>query len=493
MIGSLGLCRVFFALVAAGLLFGCGDSEPTRTSLSALTAAQLDFNGRSVRVSGTLRTFDAPRHYWIENENLDRVALIGPDELAPLVGQTIEVSGLFVYDPNAGRRIEVEQISTAPEEPTDWNAPLPQPDAKATYFAWTPEEQLIGYRNMEKIFPARRVAADRASQPLPTTGEPLEVVYEQDGETWTTDRFMESSNAVGVLVLHRGQIVLERYRQGYDATQRWVSFSVAKSVTSTLVGAAIRDGAITSLDDPVTRYLPELIGSAYDGVTIHQLLTMTTGVAWNEDYEDPDSDVARIKVEPSVDGKDPIVAYMSRVTRETEPGARHQYNTGETHLTGSLVRAATGKHLADYLSEKIWMPLGMELDAYWLLTTGEAEQAGCCLSASLRDFARFGQFFMNGGTIGGTSVLPEGWVEMATAATEQSRVIEEEGSESGYGFMWWILGGGTYNAAGIFGQQIYLNPGLDLVVVIQSAWPTALWGFENHLNYPRAVEQAVSR
>ena len=137
----------------------------------------------------------------------------------------------------------------------------------------------------------------------------------------------------------------------------------------------------------------------------------------------------------------------------------------------------------------------MELDANWLLTKGESEQAGCCLSASLRDFGRFGLFFMNGGTIDGEPVLPDGWVEMATAATEQSRASEffREGPETGYGFMWWILDGDASNANGIFGQQIYINPMLDLVIVIQSAWPTAAGGFDNYLNYPHAVESAITR
>ncbi len=386
----------------------------------------------------------------------------------------------------------------ATSESTDvsssWNHPLPRPDPKATYFLWSPDEQLIGYRNMEKVFPSRRVAAGPYPRPLPIAERDLDVVYDRDGATWTTETFMNHTNVVGLLVIHHGEIVLERYRHGYDATQRWVSFSVAKSFASTLVGAAIKDGAIGSLDDLITAYLPTLAGSAYDGVTVRQLLTMTTGTAWNEDYEDPESDVARIKVEPAVDGADPIVAYMSRITRAAEPGTRFQYNTGETHLVGSLVRAATGKHLADYLSEKIWIPLGMELDASWLLTKGESEQAGCCLSASLRDFGRFGLFLMNGGTIDNDPVLPDGWVEIATTPTEQSRASEIilEG-EAGYGFMWWILDGGAYNAQGIFGQYIYINPTLDLVVVVQSAWPTAVGGFDRYLDYPHAVEEALTR
>ena len=255
----------------------------------------------------------------------------------------------------------------------------------------------------------------------------------------------------------------------------------------------LEDGAITSLADPLTEYLPGLTGPAYDGVTVRQLLTMTSGAAWNEDYADPSSDVAKIKTEPSVDRSDPIVAYMTRLERDAEPGETFHYNTGETHLVGSLVRAATGKTLADYLSEKIWTPYGMEHDATWMLDTSGREQAGCCLSATLRDFGRFGMFFLNGAEIDGKPIVPEGWVALATTTTEAAQDSEEMVAypQSGYGFMWWTTDGPGYQALGIFGQTIHINPELDLVIVTQSAWPTALSGLELEAPFMKAVEAAA--
>ena len=198
---------------------------------------------------------------------------------------------------------------------------LPQADPRTSYFLWTPDEQLVGYRNIDKIFDTRLVRAGGKPRPLANAVTPLGVSFEYEGEKLTEATFMELNNVVGLLVINDGEIVMERYRQDYDASQRWISFSMAKSFATTLVGAAVNDGAIRSVDDPLTEYLPALSGTAYDGVTIRQLLTMTTGTAWDEDYVNPDSDVARIKVEPSINGSDPVVTYMARTARSA---ARHE-------------------------------------------------------------------------------------------------------------------------------------------------------------------------
>ena len=202
----------------------------------------------------------------------------------------------------------------------------------------------------------------------------------------------------GVLVLHDGAVRLERYALTGGRQVRWHSFSIAKSITSTLVGAAMRDGSIKSLDDPVTRYITDLRGSAYDEVTVRQLLTMTSGVRWNEDYTDLKSDVARMYAEPPAPGLDMTVSYVRRLPREAPPGTKWVYKTSETNLVGVLVMAATGKPLADYLSEKIWRPYGMERDAEWMLDDIGHEQGGCCLAMTLRDLGRFGQFILDGAT-----------------------------------------------------------------------------------------------
>jgi CubicO group peptidase (beta-lactamase class C family) len=336
---------------------------------------------------------------------------------------------------------------------------------------WTREEQLAGYPNMEKQFPANTVRKGDTVSALPVSPTPVSIGYTYQGKPWSTDTYLEQNNGAGLLILKDGQIVFEDYAFGLDQTSRWTSFSVAKSFSSTLVGAAIREGFIGSLDDPITQYLPGLSGSAYEGVSVRQLLQMTSGVKWNEDYGDPNSDVARFSAEPSVDGSDPVVSYMARLPREAPPGTKWVYKTGETNLVGSLVRAAVKKPLAEYLSEKIWVPLGMEADAYWMTDLGGGEIAGCCLSATLRDYARFAQFFMNGAKINGVSITPDNWTTEAVTSTPEA--LTAMNGQTGYGYQWWTSPGGIYEGQGIFGQRITINPAKQLVVVSWSAWPGA--------------------
>ncbi len=339
-------------------------------------------------------------------------------------------------------------------------APAAQDEARlrqvgAAVLFWSQEERLRNFPAMEKIFPGNVVKAGGKVKPLPD-GVPLPIAA---GEV---EAFMAAQNVAGLLVLQDGKVRLERYALGYSREGRWTSFSVAKSVTSTLVGAAIRDGYIKSLDEPVTKYIPDLAGAGYDGVTIRQILTMTSGVRWNEDYTDPNSDVARMFAEPVPAGADPTVMYMRKLPRVDEPGAKFVYKTGETNLIGVLVRRATGKKLADYLSEKVWRRYGMERDAFWMTDTSGAEVSGCCLSVSLRDYARIGQMSLDGGK----GIVPNGWFADAT----KTHATFPGG---GYGYQWWTMPGGVYAAQGIFGQVILVDPASKLVMVASSAWPKA--------------------
>ena len=223
-----------------------------------------------------------------------------------------------------------------------------------------------------------------------------------------------------------------------------------------------RSGYIKSLDDPVTRYIRDLIGSAYDEVTVKQLLTMTSGVRWNENYTDMNSDVARMYAVAPEPGMDMTVSYVRNLPREAPPGTKWVYKTSETNLVGVLVMEATGKPLADYLSEKIWRPLGMERDAEWMVDDIGHEQGGCCLAMVPRDLARFGQFIIEGARIGGTPVVPETWLAEAT----HSHVQQGAG---GYGYQWWTRGDGTFEGRGIYGQTLHIDPKRRLVIVINSA------------------------
>ena len=335
------------------------------------------------------------------------------------------------------------------------------PDVRKILF-WKPAEQLVGYKNVDRIAPTRKVDAQANARVLPA-GEPLGAVsYEVDGKSFDTNGFVEHNHVVGLIVIKGGKVVLERYERGNDEKTRWISFSVTKSIVSLLVGAAVKDGRIGSVKDPVTKYLPDLAGTAYDGVTVENVLQMASGVEWNEDYADPESDVgktARFTAKQHI-------SYLAAKPRAAEPGKKFNYNTGETHLVGAVLRSAIGGDLAPYLSKKIWQPYGMDTDAVWpTLEKDGAEHGGCCLAATLRDYGRLGMFTLaNGKLDDGTEVLPADWMKMSTTPSE---------GYPGYGYLWWLKSG-TYSAAGIFGQAIFVSPQDDLVIATHSMWPKAV-------------------
>ena len=328
---------------------------------------------------------------------------------------------------------------------------------------WSIPQRDAAFRAMDRItflVKSRIVPAGKDVYPL-LTGAPLDVGID-------VDAYMKDQRTAGLVIIQDGKIRLEKYGLGFNGDGRWTSFSVAKSVTSTLVGAAIKDGYIKSIDDKVSDYIPGLKGSVYDDVTIKQLLTMTSGVKWNEDYGDPKSDVALFNAHKADPGVDVTVSYMRKLKREVPPGKKWVYKTGETNLIGVLVSSATKKNLSGYLSEKIWRPFGMEQNASWLLGSTGHEISGCCLQASTRDFARFGLFILGGGMAEGKSVLPNGWITAAT--TKQA---DTDKAEVGYGYQWWIMDHGSYTARGIFGQGIFIDPKRKLIIASNSSWPKA--------------------
>ena len=340
-----------------------------------------------------------------------------------------------------------------------------KPPPPSSVLFWSQAQKEGGFPKMEAHFPVSTAARGERVHAL-QAGAPL-TVAQVGGQPFDLSAFMASEKTAGILVLQDGRVRLETYGLGYGPSGRWTSFSVAKSVTSTLVGAAVKDGYIKSLDDKVTRYIPGLRGSAYDQVSVRQLLTMTSGVKWNEDYTDPKSDVAQLFTVPADPGLDSTVSYMRKLPREAAPGSKWVYKTGETNLIGVLVTSATGKSLSAYLSEKIWKPFGMEQDALWMIDERGQEAGGCCLSMTLRDYGRVGEFLRTGGNGSAGAVLPTGWIAEATrehAATDD---------RFGYGYQWWTEPGGVFNGLGIFGQRLHVDPARKLVVVVSSAWPEA--------------------
>ena len=328
---------------------------------------------------------------------------------------------------------------------------------------WSISQRDAAFRAMDRmpiLSKSRIISTSKKIHPLPK-GAPLDVGTD-------VDAYIKDQRTAALVIIQKGKIRLEKYGLDFSPDGRWTSFSVAKSFTSTLVGAAIKDGYIKSIDDKLSDYIPDLRGSAYDNVTIKQLLTMTSGVKWNEDYGDPKSDVALFNTHKAEPGVDVTVSYMRKLKREVPPGTKWVYKTGETNLIGVLVSSATKKNLSDYLSEKVWRPFGMEQDASWLLGPTGHEISGCCIQASTRDFARFGLFMLGGGIADGKSVLPDGWIAEATMKHVDTNV-----PGYGYGYQLWTWDDGTYIAQGIFGQGILIDPKRKLVIASNSNWPQA--------------------
>jgi CubicO group peptidase (beta-lactamase class C family) len=356
-------------------------------------------------------------------------------------------------------------------------------------FAWNQQEKELGFSHFDEVFKARDVPNGKKIHELPM-GAPI-VAFSKGGQKENAlDSFIKEQKVAGLLILQNGKIRMEYYGLGYNESERWTSQSVAKSVTSTLVGAAIQDGYIKSVDDYLTTYIPDLKGSAYEKVTIRHLLTMTTGVKWTEKYTDSTSDIVRFYTQPVDSGVDQTVSYMRRLPREAEPGKKWVYKTGETHLLGVLVSAATKQTLSAYLSSKIWIPYGMEGKATWNTSRTNQEFSGCCLQMKLRDYGRFGLFILDSARINGKSIVPADYLQAATHT--QVSVFPPNW---GYGYQWWTKDDGTFRALGIYGQMIHIDPARHLVVVLNSAWPEA----ENYnrslaaANFLKSLNQEIDK
>lgn len=352
--------------------------------------------------------------------------------------------------------------------------PLPDP---ARQFAWTPAEKFVAHRNMHRLFASDGFDASSKPLALPPGPALTGVRYTHAGATHDLDSYFARTHAAGLLVLHDGAIVLERYAGGTSTETRWATRSVAKSFTSTLVGVALREGAIRSLDDRVTDYVPELAGTLYERVTLRQNLQMTSGQPHASEF-------------PSI-----LPLHQCLVDRERHgllrelprfaaygpgvqlPGERFAYHSADVIVSGLVLERATGCRPAQYLQAKLWQPFGMERAGYWNLDGPEGTTfANSGIGACLRDWARFGLFMLRDGQLpDGTRLLPEGWV---AAATTPSAASVRAGTP--YGFNWWlpdahgravVPGEATwYSARGNAGQRIFIHPTERLVIVKWAAW-----------------------
>ncbi|MCP4439233.1 MAG: serine hydrolase [Aureispira sp.] len=264
------------------------------------------------------------------------------------------------------------------------------------------------------------------------------------------EQFLKNTKTVAFLVIRNDSILYEKYLYGRDTAALVPSFSAAKSVVSALVGIAIAEGHIDSIQDFITKYIPELPSDPFGKITIEHLLNMRSGLDFKEEYFNPFGHVAKFYYGTN------LRKFTKQLKAKEAPGKTFEYISVNTQLLGWAVEEATGQNLVDYLEEKIWKPLGMETPASWSIDSRKQKlaKAFCCLNATARDFAKFGRLYLNRGDWNGKQIIPERWV------VESSKF-----NGGGYKYQWWKVDKESYAAIGFLGQYIYINPNQNLIMI----------------------------
>lgn len=334
-------------------------------------------------------------------------------------------------------------------------------------------EQYQTFHRLEQIFPAQRIAASTRPFQFPQ-GEALSVpeTYSFAGANKQSSAFLQETQTSALVVIQDGQLRYENYwlTGGKDVT--WISFSVAKSFVSALIGIAIDDGLIESVETPITRYVPELAGSAYDGVRIKDVLQMSSGARWNEDYSDPDSDIMRYGAVWAGAGSGSFDEFTATLEREREPGTYNYYNSTDTQALAMLVSRATGMSLSAYAEQELWQPLGMESAGHWITDKTGVEMAAGGMLVTARDYAKLGQLFLQKGRWQGEQIVSADWVKDSLVADgAHLKASAHPDYPMGYGYQWWlpVSDVGEFAALGVYNQSIYVNPAKNLVIVKLSA------------------------
>ncbi|WP_417464448.1 serine hydrolase domain-containing protein [Kordiimonas sp.] len=329
------------------------------------------------------------------------------------------------------------------------------------------------YRRTKDFFNTTTVHASGTPWQFKYAKRDIPDTYVYDGEERSIAELMEITGTTGLLIAKDDTILFEEYYQGEKEDDRHIQFSVTKSFISALFGIALEKGQIDSIEDRVEKYLQEMVGTSYQGVTLKDILTMSSGVRFTEDYGDLTSDVNRMSMVIGTGGS--LNDYATSLEREREPGTFNDYVSVNTHVLGMVLTRVTGKTLTALLEEQIWQPLGMEHDAYFLIDGHGMEVAMGGLQASLRDMARMGRLYLNEGNWNGKQIVPADWVH-ASVTPDAPRLMagfDNPSSDSpyGYGYQWWTPSNphGDFMAAGIYSQYIYVDPTTGIVIAKTSA------------------------
>ena len=330
---------------------------------------------------------------------------------------------------------------------------------------------VYNFLNMDKIFPTREIKASKNPRPLKRNIKTLPETFFFEGEEKNLQEYLDYFWSDGMIVLHKNEMVYENYWLGNNENKRHISWSVAKSFISALVGIAYEEGLIDSLDDPVTKYLDDFKETGYDDVTIKDILQMSSGVLFNEDYADYDSDINRFgrAVATGTSMRD----FSKTLTREREPGTYMHYVSINTQVLGFLLQEVTNKSISQYLYNKIWNPQGMEDSAYFILDDVKDEFALGGLNATLRDYAKFGLLYLQNGRWNDNQIISKQWIEDSHSTDGIHLVPGERETSSnpwGYGYQWWVPGfpDTDYTASGVYNQYIYIDP-LSKIVIAKTS------------------------
>jgi CubicO group peptidase (beta-lactamase class C family) len=328
------------------------------------------------------------------------------------------------------------------------------------------------FNRQHEIFPVSTMTPAPEPRPFPA-GPALELpaTYSFEGAQKDSATFLAETDTAALLVIHRGSLRHETYRLTGGPGVTWVSMSVAKSFISAALGIAQAEGCFASVEEQVVDHLPELKGSAYDGARIKDVLQMSSGARWNEDYSDPNSDINRFITVFAQGGS--FNEFAATLVRERLPGTYNLYNSTDTQVLGMLLKTVTGQTIRDYVEARLWHPLGMQDPGHWLIDSTGMEMAFGGLNASARDYAKLGELYRLGGRWGGRQIVPEAWVRASVTADAphlEAGAGGLAGTIFGYGYQWWLPGDdGEFSAIGVYNQFVYVDPRRELVVAKLSA------------------------
>ena len=337
---------------------------------------------------------------------------------------------------------------------------------------FTGEEQYQNLNRVYEIFPTSKLS--HSSKPLVfKKGAPLELpsnfIFED--KVVKVDEYLSRTDTSALLILKDGKISYENYWLTGGKNVQWISMSVAKSFISALIGIAIDQGHIKSLEDKVTDYVPQLKNSAYDNVRIKDILQMSSGASWNEDYSDPNSDINRSSKIFAIGGS--LDEFSASLKKELKPGSYNRYNSTDTQVLGMLLREATRTSITKYMEEMLWHPMGAQDSGYWILDSKNMEMAYAGFNATARDYAKLGELYRLGGKINGKQIIPSDWIK-ASVKPDAPHLMPGDNPLSdfplGYGYQWWVPDlSGDFSAIGVYNQFIYVSPKSNMVIVKLSA------------------------